>query len=138
MGFAVFAIYVLNLFAMALWRLSYPDEAFFIIVALCITAFALKNICKDEYLTRHFAYQFKTGLAVFVYHAVKMCVEFLIVYFDEIIDKNLNLIQYLNFLNLASALLLLYGIVIIGIVTHIWFLYRNVKGLIYLSKNKVL
>ncbi|MDR2153297.1 MAG: hypothetical protein LBO72_10810 [Helicobacteraceae bacterium] len=120
-----FAIYILNLPLMAFMRPPYLFETPLIVIALCIGAFALKNICKDECLATHFAYQFKTNLVASIYLAVVICCLFFFPY-ETIKDRVLPSM-------LAGA-----GVYIISILMLLWFFYRNVKGLIYLSKNEVL
>jgi uncharacterized membrane protein len=124
---AAFAIYVLNMAAIiAFYPLGYSIESPLAVIALCIGAFALKNICKDECLATHFAYQSKTNFALFVYAVVVVCGSFLLAYFGETVDE---------YLNLALAYLLVYTIIAITIGVVIWFFYRNVKGLICLIKD---
>ncbi|MDR2153299.1 MAG: hypothetical protein LBO72_10820 [Helicobacteraceae bacterium] len=134
MEFAAYFVYIIILVAIAFLifryvflgrRFSGYHYAFVaaIFVALGIAVFALKNICEDAYLTTHFSYQFNTMLVVFLF--VFGCVfgGLTCARFGETVDK---------FINLALAYLLIYALVAIANLIGIWFLYRIIKGLIYL------
>jgi uncharacterized membrane protein len=137
-----FAIYILNL---AIVVFSALQSAFFkhsdlagsfsimfrvTFIALFITAFILKKICEDDYLAEHFAYQFKAMMVMFLYGLVLVIGLVLIASLLGGFDKSALISLVAPFM----VLLIIVGI--ISFILLIWFLYRNIKGLIYLSLNK--
>ncbi|MDR3177432.1 MAG: hypothetical protein LBT96_00455 [Campylobacteraceae bacterium] len=127
-----FCIYALNLILPAVVYVIFTvtediksSIGFIIVITLCIVAFILKKTCKDDYLKKHFGYQFRTIL-----YSLSLGIAFV-------------------FIIMMLALLMLYGngsdyeflvfiICILLVIFTIWFIYRNIKGLIYLSKHKEL
>jgi uncharacterized membrane protein len=102
-------------------------------IVLLITAFILKKTCEDDYLAEHFAYQFKAMMVMFLYGLILAAGSVLIASLLGGFDQN----ALVSLASLVTPFIVL--IVIVGIVSFIliiWFLYRNIKGLIYLSLDK--
>jgi uncharacterized membrane protein len=106
---------------------SYHDmflkAVFLLFIALCITVSILKNACDNEYFKKHFKYQYKIALIFFPsYIALVFISVFLVNNAAELI---VNLIAYC-----ASTL--------ITVTIGVWFLYKNIKGMVYLVVKKEL
>jgi uncharacterized membrane protein len=95
---------------------------FFVFIIICASSSAIRKVSDDEFLKKHFGYQFKTALF------------FVIIYVALLIIMNV-----MNLLDINSYTLItnfIFGLYITLFVFCVWFLYRNIKGLAYLSANK--
>ncbi|MDR3178090.1 MAG: hypothetical protein LBT96_03805 [Campylobacteraceae bacterium] len=141
MRLAAFFIYALNLILVVVkgiysgvFEESIFLIAFIITIALCIAAFIFKKICEDEYLRSHFWYQFRTILVLLVFGIVVEIISSFMPTADAASTFNDT-----RALSLSAYLIYMTGIFgVLSIVVGIWFIYRNVKGIIYLNKHKEL
>ncbi|MDR2081964.1 MAG: hypothetical protein LBP54_08815 [Campylobacteraceae bacterium] len=91
----------------------------FVFIIACIASFVIKKVCDDEYVKKHFGYQFRTALFFIIAYIVLM-----------IVKENMLLVSYTLIPHLSR------GLIITIFAVYIWFLYRNIKGIVYLSINK--
>ncbi|MDR2100289.1 MAG: hypothetical protein LBP40_05655 [Campylobacteraceae bacterium] len=135
MNKAAFTIYILSLYlAVSVVFLSIFNFAMLMLVMLfifSIAAFVCKKKCKEERLMKHFTYQFKTLLIVFIYLFILALGTGIVIYFGKTIDNlfDKELVMLVGYVSL-------YLTIIASFIFYIWFVYRNIKGLVYLNKNK--
>jgi uncharacterized membrane protein len=130
MRLAAFSIYAVNAIISLVGFLG-----LFIIIPVavitCIATFTLGKFCADALLKKHFAYQFRTDWIAAVCAIIVLAGLALLIY-------NLPGRSGWGF----NITVLIYSLgcmaVIIHFLTPLWFLYRNIKGLVYLNKNKAI
>jgi uncharacterized membrane protein len=142
---AAFTIYVLNLAGVIFPFIESGFSAnlyhylnniisiimFFIFIVMCIAAFILKKVCEDEYLKKHFEYQFKTMLKFFLFCIILAVINILVVYTAFMHNITTTLFDIF-----FSCVVL--GLIIAPFIIGIWFFYKNAKGLIYLFTGRYL
>jgi uncharacterized membrane protein len=134
-----FFIYSFNLIIIAIAYISsILEKSFFdsgfhtvatlITIILFIITFILKKACEDEYLGEHFKYQFRTLLIYLLIDIIWIIIFFMFFMFLVALFNDIRAIVSGVFLFYIGAILL--------VMLHIWFIYRNIKGIIYLITNK--
>jgi uncharacterized membrane protein len=130
MRFVALSIYALSIImAIPVWDYLFYAVSESAFITFFIAAIVFKKICGDECLKKHFAYQSRTILVFLVYTIAATGGTFL-------------LMRTLpgGFSREHPGMVVLYGLGshLMKNTMAIWLLYRNIKGLVYLNKNKAI